>query len=94
MPKELVKEKQQSALSFDDIIVQEPEALEALPHHNPLLDVIHSLPREQCELLLMLYYYGFSRKKAAEILSINYATLRKRLQRAKSALRTALEKMR
>ena len=91
----IVKEQKHSVLSLTDVeLEKEPQVYETPLPHTPLLDAINALPKEQCELLQLLYYYGFSGKKAAAMLGINYATLRKRLQRAKSALRTTLEEMR
>lgn len=50
-----------------------------------------ALPIMYRETLILYYYEGLTTQEIAELLNINHATIRSRLQRARKILRTSLE---
>lgn len=53
-------------------------------------DAIDRLPEDDRELIRLVYWDGLEINAAASVLEISHAAARKRLQRTRSALRTAL----
>ena len=62
------------------------------PGDGGLADAMTQLKARQRELLLLRYYIGYSTREAAQLLGMTPAAAQKELTRAKSALRTILEK--
>ena len=63
-----------------------------MPGDGGLADAMSQLKARQRELLLLRYYVGYSTREAAALLDMTPAAAQKELTRAKSALRTILEK--
>lgn len=66
-----------------------PNALHQMSAQN-IMTLIDSLPEEQRDVFMMHVIDGFSHQEIGELLSIDEATSRKRLSRAREALRTLL----
>ncbi|WP_225046816.1 RNA polymerase sigma factor [Lacticaseibacillus kribbianus] len=66
-----------------------PEAPAAAPERFSAL--VAAAPPADRELLALKYYYGFSAVEIAAALNLPPETVKKRLQRARSRLRTTLE---
>lgn len=58
--------------------------------HNPVLDAILNLPRDQKLAVYLYYYEGYSSAEIAKILGCRQGTVRSRLSRARDALRKDL----
>ncbi len=74
--------------SADDAETQARSAEES----RQLSDALDELPDDARELLLLFYREGQSSRQVAELLELSDAAVRKRLERARSALRDELEK--
>jgi RNA polymerase sigma-70 factor (ECF subfamily) len=55
-------------------------------------DAVLRLPKEQCELVMLIHWDGFNINEAAEVLGLNASTARSRYARARELLRTDLQK--
>lgn len=62
------------------------------PSGEPVADAMARLAPALREALLLRYAFGYSTRETAALLDVSFAAAQKRLQRAKSALRTELEK--
>lgn len=67
-----------------------PEMAGEEPFHNPVLDAILTLPRDQRLAVYLYYYEGYSSAEIAKILGCRQGTVRSRLSRAREALRKDL----
>lgn len=72
--------------SIDDL----PEMAGEDTLHNPVLDAILKLPRDQKLTVYLYYYEGYSSAEIAKILGCRQGTVRSRLTRARDALRKDL----
>lgn len=72
--------------SIDDL----PEMAGEDSLHNPVLDAILTLPRDQKLAVFLYYYEGYSTAEIAKILGCRQGTVRSRLHRARDALRIYL----
>lgn len=72
--------------NIDDL----PEMAGEDPVHNPVLDAILALPRDQKLVVYMYYYEGYSSAEIAQALGCRQGTVRSRLSRARDALRKDL----
>lgn len=68
-----------------------PAAEEPLPEKLALWDAVQQLRMEYRTVILLYYYEGLSVAHVAGILRISPASAKKRLQRARDALKTILE---
>lgn len=62
------------------------------PCGEPVADAMARLEPACREVLLLRYAFGYSTRETSALLDISFAAAQKRLQRAKAALRTELEK--
>lgn len=91
------KTERRSDAEFDDVLayVADPsdtqaDMLERQETNELLSELLDDLPEESRELLLIFYREGQSSKQVSELLGIRDATVRKRLQRARQALKANL----
>lgn len=72
--------------NIDDL----PEIAGEESMHNPVLDAILALPKDQKAAVYMYYYEGYSSAEIARALGCRQGTVRSRLSRARAALRKNL----
>lgn len=87
----LRKEKRRSAENIDELTLQGGGDPQQKVGEQALLACIDSMPPIYRDVLELTVYYGFSAKEAAKLLHISPAAVRKRLERARDLVRSALK---
>lgn len=83
------KERKNTAVSMEDL-TYDPAVTHEDFYRNLSAEIISEeikkLPRKLSDVVVLKAYYQFSNKEIADLLSIKYATVRKRLERARQLL--------
>lgn len=91
----LDKKKRNKIYSFDDIgnkAITEDTMIESI-ELKELCSLIKALPAIHRDIIELKVYYELSDKEISDILGISRQAVRKRLQRARNALKQSLEKL-
>lgn len=73
-------------VNLDDVRL--PQEMEV---RSEVVDTIMRLPKKLKEVVLLYYYEDMNQSEIAEVLGVSIATVHRRLEKAKGALRTLLE---
>ena len=90
----LRKRRRENAAALDDIPYDIPDMDENIFTHmeaEALLEEIRRLPELAREILMLKYHHRCSDKELAEIMNIEHAAVRKRVERARTLLAGRLE---
>lgn len=90
----LAKKNRTPLCSIDDVPEQKTGRNDMAEHmdHAALVEILHALPARSRDILELKAYYRLSDKEIADVLGISHAAARKRLERARNELQTALER--
>lgn len=77
-------------ISLDDLKYERVESVNSDLKNNSFEEMIESLTEEEKTIITLFYKDGYKEKEIAEILNINYATIRSKINRAKQKLSVSL----
>ena len=83
-----IKEK---VIKGHDVIDTHNNTEQNLENKTYIQDILNELSPDHLDVIKLRYYYGFSGKETAEILSISEANVNKRVQRAKNQILIKLQ---